>query len=70
VRGIDGKILSIFDSSDTDADSCKELFTMSGSKGISRYKEIVLNIGTGHGMLYRPLDEWILPTVQWALYQQ
>lgn len=26
----------------------------------------ILNIGTGHGVLYQPLDEWILPVVQWA----
>lgn len=59
-----GNILTIRDSSDDLSGSCEELFTFSEGK-IVRYKEIVLNIGTGHGILYKPLDEWILPTVQW-----
>ena len=61
-----GNILSIYDSVDEYAGSCKELFSFSEGKGISRYDEITLNIGTGHGILYQPLDAWILPTVQWA----
>ena len=46
--------------------SCQELFTFSEGKGISRYDKVVLNIGTGHGILYKPLDEWITPLIQWA----
>jgi hypothetical protein len=42
------------------------LFSLSEGKGIARYDEIVLHIGTGHGILYEPLDEWILPVVKWA----
>jgi hypothetical protein len=62
-----GNILSIFDSVDKYAGSCEELFLLSESNGgLSRHDEIVLNIGTGHGILYQPLDEWILPTVDWA----
>jgi hypothetical protein len=61
-----GNILSIYDSADEFAGSCQELFSFSEGKGISRHDEIVLSIGTGHGILYQPLDEWIIPTVQWA----
>lgn len=61
-----GNVLSIYDSVDEFAGSCEELFALSEGKGISRYDEIVLNIGTGHGILYKPLDEWMLPTVEWA----
>jgi hypothetical protein len=61
-----GNILSIYDSVDEFAGSCQELFSFSEGKGISKYDEVVLNIGTGHGILYKPLDEWIIPTVQWA----
>jgi hypothetical protein len=61
-----GNVLSIYDSSDELAGSCQELFTFSEDKGISKYKEVVLNIGTGHGILYKPLDEWIIPVIQWA----
>lgn len=61
-----GNVLSIYDSTDDYAGSCQELFSFSDGKGISRYDEVVVNIGTGHGILYQPLDEWLLPTVQWA----
>jgi hypothetical protein len=61
-----GNVLSIYDSSDDFAGSCQDLFSFSDGKGISKYDEVVLEIGTGHGILYKPLDEWILPTVQWA----
>ncbi len=37
-----------------------------GSSRPERHEELILNIGTGHGILYKPLDEWILPTVEWA----
>jgi hypothetical protein len=63
---LSGNVLSIYDASDEFAGSCQELFSFSEGKGIVRYAEIVLNVGTGHGILYRPLDEWILPVVQWA----
>jgi len=61
-----GNIQSIYDSTDELAGSCQELFSFSEGRGISRYDEVVLNIGTGHGILYKPLDEWIIPLVQWA----
>ncbi len=61
-----GNVLSIYDSVDEFAGSCQELFSFSEGKGISRYDEVVLNLGTGHGILYKPLDEWIIPAVQWA----
>jgi hypothetical protein len=61
-----GNVLSIYDSVDEYAGSCQELFSLSEGKGISDYDEIVLHIGTGHGILYKPLDEWITPLVQWA----
>ena len=61
-----GNVLSIYDSSDELAGSCKELFSFSEGKGISKYNEIVLYVGTGHGILFKPLDEWIIPVIQWA----
>jgi len=62
-----GNVLSIYDASDDEyAGSCQDLFAFSEGKGISRYDEVVLDIGTGHGILYQPLDEWILPAVGWA----
>ena len=61
-----GNVLSIYDVTDEYAGSCKDLFAFSQGKGISRFDELVLNIGRGHGMLYKPLDEWITPVIQWA----
>jgi len=61
-----GNMLSIYDSSDEWAGSCQELLSFSEGKGISRYDEVILNIGTGHGILYKPLDEWLIPSVGWA----
>jgi hypothetical protein len=61
-----GNILSIYDSADKLAGSCQELFSFSEGKGISKHKEVILNVGTGHGILYKPLDEWITPIMQWA----
>jgi len=60
-----GNVLAIRDSVDDLSGSCQELFNFSEGK-IARHEEIVLHVGTGHGILYKPLDEWILPTVQWA----
>ena len=61
-----GNVLAISDSADALAGSCEELFRMSEGGGLGRHQEIVLHVGTGHGILYHPLDEWILPTVEWA----
>jgi hypothetical protein len=61
-----GNVLSIYDSADQLAGSCQDLFSFSEGRGIARYDEIVLNVGTGHGILFKPLDEWITPAVQWA----
>ena len=61
-----GNVLSIYDSSDNYAGSCAEIFAFSEGKGLSEHAEIVLEIGSGHGVLYRPLDAWVLPVVGWA----
>jgi hypothetical protein len=61
-----GNVLSIYESSDETAGSCQELFSFSEGKGLSRHREIVLNTGKGHGFLFKPLDEWIVPTIDWA----
>lgn len=61
-----GNVLSIYDSADDLAGSCQGLFSFSEGKGLSVHEEIVLKVGTGHGILFKPLDEWIVPVVQWA----
>jgi predicted esterase len=61
-----GNVLSIYDSSDDLAGSCQALFEFSEGKGLARVEEVVLTVDTGHGILYQPLDEWVLPTIHWA----
>lgn len=61
-----GNVLSIYDSVDEFAGSCQEIFALSEGKGLARHNEIVLHVGTGHGILYKPLDEWMIPAVEWA----
>lgn len=66
-HGVDlyGRVLAIRDVADTEfAGSCEEVFSF--SEAIGESEEIVLNVGTGHGILYQPLDEWVLPTSEWA----
>jgi hypothetical protein len=36
------------------------------AKGLRDYKDLELNTGHKHGFLYRPLNEWVEPVVQWA----
>jgi len=62
-----GNVLAIYDFADDEySGSCEELFILAEGKGLSRHNELVLQVGTGHGILYEPLPEWIIPTVQWA----
>jgi hypothetical protein len=62
-----GNVLAIYDYADVEySGSCEELFRISQGRGLGRHQEIVLHVGTGHGILYKPLDEWILPSVKWA----
>ena len=61
-----GNVLAIYDSTDKYAGSCERLFTLSEGKGLGQHAELVLQVGTGHGILYEPLSDWVLPTVQWA----
>jgi hypothetical protein len=61
-----GNVLAVYDSSDVYAGSCEGLFALSEGNGLGRHAELVLHVGTGHGILYEPLLEWVLPTVRWA----
>ena len=60
-----GNILAIRDVADTKwAGSCAEVFAF--SPGIRRHKEIVLTAGSGHGIIFSPLEGWVRPTQEWA----
>jgi len=34
--------------------------------GIKDWKEIEVNTGLKHGFLFRPMKEWVAPTVAWG----
>jgi hypothetical protein len=59
-----GNVLTIYDEKDELAGTCKKFFQV--SRGLNHYKEIKLTVGTGHGVLYRPVREWVDPVVKWA----
>ncbi len=57
-----GNFLSIYEQSDSYG-SCDSYFEKQPC--LSGYKEIKLNMGNGHGFLYKPYKEWLHPLVQW-----
>jgi len=64
---LSGNVLAIYDFADDKySGSCEEFFALSDGKGLGRHDEILLHVGTGHGILYQPLPEWVLPTARWA----
>jgi len=59
-----GNILSIYEETDSFGGTCEDIIEK--STGIQAFKEIPLHTKLGHGFLYRPLKEWVRPTVDWA----
>ncbi|WP_338731419.1 alpha/beta hydrolase [Mangrovimonas cancribranchiae] len=60
-----GNILTIYEKTDSFGVSAirkKENSTCE----IKNFKEIELNTGMEHGFLFKPLKEWIEPTIKWA----
>ncbi len=61
-----GKVLYIFDTNDEIAGSCKSYLKFLKSDGLKEYKEIEVKLGLGHGIIFSPLKEWVLPALEWA----
>lgn len=59
-----GRLLALRESSDSLVGSCSELFARRGVGGESR--EVVTDLGGGHGAFYRPQPEWVQEVVAWA----
>jgi len=59
-----GNVLSIYEASDSLGQSCNYLQNV--PNGIHHYKEIEINLGIQHQIVYQPYAEWISPTVEWA----
>lgn len=60
-----GNILSIWEKSDVVGGTC-EKYKNRSQLPIPHYKEIMLNTGLQHGYIYKPLPEWVQPTIKWA----
>lgn len=60
-----GNILIIYEKTDPFGVSAIERKENSTCE-IKNFKEIELNTGMGHGFLFKPLKEWIQPTIKWA----
>jgi hypothetical protein len=58
-----GNFLSIYENSDSKG-SCDKLLAEQYCK--TGYKEIRLSMGNGHGFIYKPYREWVMPLVKWA----
>lgn len=63
VVNLHGDVLSIYEKSDL-AQSCQKY--RADATGIGRWKEVEVNTGLKHGFLYRPMSEWVGPTIGWA----
>ena len=55
----------LFISESTDRPALCERFRADAT-GLGEYKELETNTGQNHGFLYRPMKEWVEPTVAWA----
>jgi len=61
---LSGAILSIYEASDEFGGTCGPLVRR--SPAVTTFREIRLNTGLGHGIVYRPLPAWVRPTLEWA----
>ena len=59
-----GHILSIYEEGDPYGASCESV--VAGKPGVTSFEELRLHTGLSHGFLYRPLPEWIDPTLRWT----
>lgn len=61
-----GNILTIYEKTDPYGVSAVDRKENSACR-IQYFKEIELNTGMGHGFLFKPLKEWMRPTIKWAM---
>lgn len=61
---VTGRMLSLYETSDSLGVSCKPLFARAGEG--SKAGETALSLGLGHGTFYRPRREWLEPVIAWA----
>ncbi len=59
-----GNVLSIHDR--YDKFSITPALYFQRSEGLGKFKEIVLSLNIGHGLVYKPHREWIDPLLEWV----
>jgi len=65
---VTGRLLSLYETSDTLGVSCAPLFERRGPGSVVR--EVPLSLGLGHGTFFRPRPEWLGPVRAWARGQE
>lgn len=67
IPGIDfsGNVLTIYEKSDPAGISARARFLGSTSH-ISHFKEVALETALNHGFVFKALDDWISPSIEWA----
>jgi hypothetical protein len=61
---VTGRLLSLYETSDTLGASCAPLFERRGAGSVVR--EVPIALGLGHGTFYQPRSEWLAPAIAWA----
>lgn len=61
---VTGRILSLYETSDSLGVSCAPLFGRRGAG--SEVREVPLSLGLGHGTFFRPRSAWLSPALAWA----
>jgi pimeloyl-ACP methyl ester carboxylesterase len=64
-KGPAGRFLAFIETSDELSQPCPAWSAAAGGRNLD-VREIVLQTGLHHGFLYRPLPEWVEPTVKFA----
>lgn len=61
---VTGRLLSLYETSDSLGISCAPLFARRGAG--SEVREIPLSLGLGHGTFFQPRSAWLKPALEWA----
>jgi len=61
---VSGRVLSLYETSDSLGVSCAPLFAHRSPGAIT--KEVALGLGLGHGTFFQPRAAWLEPTIAWA----
>lgn len=61
---LSGRVLSIYEASDDFGGTCRPL--VARSPAVRRFREVRLTTGLGHGIVYRPLAQWVRPALAWT----